>query len=154
MDRMEKAAELLEQAKRLGLSVEFESGLNILKTTAQVDLELIKSLARYLPEVRSISKRRAIAALAQKHIGARIFSKDCSAGTLVEAHDDGSLTILVSQEMRRSDENEIRRSQTPIMAKAESLLLILDEAEADGSSSHANQKVEVERPRKRLFGLI
>lgn len=152
MDRVEKAIELLQRAAKLGVRPEFRDGLNILKVTcAAADPELIEALARYLPEIRSILQRRAVAALANKHVGSWIFSKDHGAGTLVGASEDGTLSISVSQERRQSHEDEIRLSQISITANADSLLLILDEAEADDPT---DQKPQSQVTRKKLFGLI
>jgi hypothetical protein len=151
MDRVEKAIELLQRAAKLGLRPEFRDGLNILNVIGAADPELTEALTRYLPEIRSILQRRAVAALASKHVGSRIFSKEHGPGTLIEASEDGTLSISVNQERRQSHEDEIRFSQISITANADSLVLILDEAEA---SDPADQKPESELPRKKLFGLI
>ena len=145
---------LIEQAKKLGVSLKFESGLNVLRKTASVDPELIKSLTKYLPEVRFISQRYAVFALAKRHVGARIFSKEHGEGALTAASEDGTLTIAVGAEMRRSDEYDTRRAHLSITANAESVLIILEGEGAEADSPPADQKLEVERPRKRLFGLI
>jgi hypothetical protein len=158
MDRIEKASELIEQAKKVGFRLEFHDGLNMLKAPASVDPDVItlmlEQLSKYLPEIRSISQRRAVAALAKKHVGSRIFTKEYGAGTLVEASEDGVLTVTVSQERRRSDEEESRSSRVSITANAESLLIIVDQDDAEETSSPADQKPESELPRKKLFGLI
>lgn len=151
MDRIEKANELIERGKRLGLRVEFQDGVNILRTTAGVDQEVLSStleqLATYLPEIREISQRRVIAALGKKHIGARIFSKENGAGTLIAAQEDGTLTISISKEFRRSYEEESRAAQMTIGSNAESLFVILDDEQVDPSTSHDHEP-KPEQPRK------
>ncbi len=152
MDTTEKAIELLERAAKLGLRVEFKDGVNILKTAPSVDPEavtVITQMMKYLPEIRSISQRRALAALAKPYVGSRIFSRDHGAGTLVGASEDGTLTISVSSEMRRSNEEESRSSQMSITADAASLL-ILDETQTNGTSVSNSQAVS-DQPKRGIF---
>jgi hypothetical protein len=127
--KTEKAMELLERAAKLGLQADFQNGVIILKmTTPAVDLAVITDLTKYLPEIRSISRGRAVAALAKRYAGSRIFSKEHGAGRLVDASEDGTLTISISSERRRSDEEEIRSSQISVNANAESLLILEERA--------------------------
>jgi hypothetical protein len=155
VDRRDKAMELLERAAKLGLRVEFQSGMNILKKSAPVDPKLItlimEQLVNYLPEVRDISKRRAIAVLGKTLASRRIWSKEHGEGTLLEASEDGALTISICAETRRSDEEEVRLSRTSITASAESLLILLDEEMADGASSPHNDEPKSALPRKGIF---
>jgi hypothetical protein len=129
MDRMAKATELLQEAARLGLRVEFHDGVNLLvKASASLDPEVIGQLTRYLPEIQTLVRRRAIGALANKYVGARIFSREHGAGSLVGASEDGALTILVGTEVRNSHEDESRVSQISITADVDSLLIVVDES--------------------------
>jgi hypothetical protein len=156
VDRAEKAMELLKRATKLGLRVEFQSGMNILKKTAPVDPELLTSmmeqLANYLPEIRAISQRRAVAALGKNLASRRIWSKEHGEGTLVGASEDGMLTISVGIEMRRSDEEEIRRSRTSITSNAESLLVLVEDQE--NSTSFPNDQTVPEKSRRGIFGFL
>jgi hypothetical protein len=146
VDRTERAVELVGRAANLGLRAEFQNGLTvILKRTASADEEesvddCLREIMKYLPEVRSILKQRAVAAVARKHAGSQIFS-EYGAGTLVGASDNGLLTIKVNQGIGS-------RSQISVTASAESLFLILDdEAEADGALPAADRKPELVRKR-------
>lgn len=152
VDRIEKAVELVGRAGKMGLRAEFQNGLTIiLKKTGSANEEesvddCLREIMKYLPEVRYILQRHAVAALAKKHAGSQIFS-EYGAGILVGASDNGLLTIKVNQGIGS-------RSQISVSADAESLFLILDdEAEADGDdASAADRKPELVR--KKLFGLI
>ena len=152
MEKTEKAQELLQRAKELGVRVEFQSGAIILKYTAAVDPKAITSMAeelvKYLPEVRVISKARAVAALARTLVSRRIWTREHGAGTLVDASDDGMLTIQIGAETRKSDEEEGRRVRHAITADAESVL-ILDEVQAD--TSIANDEAISEQPKMGIF---
>jgi hypothetical protein len=155
MDRVEKATALLERAEELGARVVFASGLNIFIKSATDDparrSEVIAELVKYLPEVRSILQRRAVFAMARLHVGARIFSTEHLAGTLVGASEDGMLTISVSSEMRRSDEDESRYLQNSITANAETLIVIVDAEEVADATSSPNAEQVSEQPRRGLL---
>lgn len=138
VDKTEKAMELLERAKKLGLRLcmDFESGMNVLKTPASLDEEgftFIRELATYLPEIRSILKKRAVVAVGSTLVGRRIVSKDYGEGTLESADENGALTISVCMERRRSYEDQVHLSRTSLSSGAESLL-ILDEAQTNTTS--------------------
>jgi len=152
MGRAEKALELLERGAKLGLRVEFQSGMNILKETALVDPEVLavtmEQLANYLPEIRDICQRRAICALGKTLVSRRIWSKERGEGTLVGASDDGTLTISIGAEMRRSDEEEVRHSQMSITCNAESLLVL------DDTPAPVDEEPILDAPRKRIFGMF
>jgi hypothetical protein len=158
MEKLEKAKGLLDRAAQLGLHVEFRSGLNValfrLEKTAPVDPEVITSmmeqLAKYLPEIRDISQRRAVAALGKTLVGRRIWSKEHGEGTLIGASEDGNLDISIGAEMRRSDQDDVRRTQRTITSNAESLLIVLDEDRVDASSS-AGDEQRSEQPKRGFF---
>jgi len=156
MDRIEKAAELIEQAQKLGLRMEFQDGLNVLKVPAAADPSvtalMLEQLAKYLPRIRELARQRAVAALAKKLIGARIFSREHGAGTLIDASDDGALTVSVSAEVRKSDEDEARRSQMSISAGAESFIIV-EEVSENGSDVDA-AKPEAENKRTGVFEFL
>jgi hypothetical protein len=156
VDKSEKAMELLERAAQLGLRVEFRSGLNILQKTAPLDPEVIASmmeqLAKYLPEIREIALRRAVSALGKTLVSRRIWSEGHGEGTLVGADEDGNLSISIGAEMRRSHEDEVRRSQRSITSKAESLL-ILDETTSN-STSLSNDPAVPEQAKRGIFELF
>jgi hypothetical protein len=154
MDRIQKARELLERAPKLGLRVEVENGVNILKKTADVseDPELMMEFTKFLPEIRSILQARAVAAVAKKYVGSSVFSKKHGAGRLVAAHDDGTVSVRVGTELRRSSEEESHVSRITVGSNTEDLLIVVvDEEEADETSSSADQKPEL---RKKFLGLI
>jgi hypothetical protein len=139
MDRTEKAVELIERAAKLGLRVEFRSGTNILTRTVPVNPEVITLMARqltdYLPEVRALAQRRAVAALGKNLVGRRIWSKEHGEGTLVDGVDDGTFTISIGAEVRRSDEEETVRRSHSITANAEDLLILV-ETSPNGCAAH------------------
>jgi hypothetical protein len=145
MDRIAKALDLIEQAKKLGVRMEFQDGLNLLKTPAPLDSEFSTQLAKYLPEIRVLMQGRAIAALAKKLIGARIVSHEHGAGRLVDAATDGALTISVGTEVRKSRDDESRLSQISITAAAEHVLIVVDEAPENGAVVDAAKPEENKR---------
>jgi hypothetical protein len=139
VDKVEKANELIERAKKLGLElrVDFESGMNVLTTAAPVNAELLafmRELTNYLPEIRKISKDRAVAALGTPLVGRRIWSKEYGAGTLVDAaHGNGLLTISIGVDMRNWRDEDARISQRSITSEVEGVL-VLEETQANATS--------------------
>lgn len=149
MDRSEKSQVLLERAEKLGLRLELDSGLLIVKRMESGDLErqdvLVAELGKYLEDVRRLVEKRAIGARANDFIGQRIWSAD-GEGVLASGSCDGALTVTVVKE-------GLRHPQT-LTAKAEGLLIIVDEEQADGTSSPPNEKPTAEKPRRGIFELL
>lgn len=150
--------ELIRRAERLGVRVEFRSGLNIVKTNGAGDperqREVIRELAAHLREVRIVSQLLAIATEGKKYVGARIVSTEYGAGTLVEASDEGTLAISISRDVRSSHEEEVRTNRSTVSAHAEGFLILLDVAEEDEISKPSDQNPSEEPPRKRFLGLL
>jgi hypothetical protein len=148
MDPAEKAIEVLIRAERHGLHLEFDSGLLVAKRTEsgdpQMQDDIIAEIGRYLRAVHRLVYLRAVAVRANAFLGQRIWSED-GEGVLASASGDGDLAITITKEGFNK-----RRTVT---ATAESLLVIVDEAKADGTPS-TDQEPTSETPRKRLFGLI
>jgi hypothetical protein len=157
MDRSERAIEVMEKAKKLGVCIEFNFGLTAakLKTTGDPERQrdIIAELVKYLPEVRSILMRRAVATRAKELLGRRIWSREHGEGTLTGASNDGVLTVKISAESRMSHEEEVRRSQMSITANAEGLLIVEDE-EADCAASSPGERPGPEKPRRGIFELL
>jgi len=153
MDRGEKVQQLMQEAETLGLRLEFDSGLVLVKRPQSGDPDrqdaIIAKLARYIPDVRRLVELRASGVRAKDFIGARIWSAN-GAGSLVGSCEDGSLTIRVGAEMRRSDEDESHRSQMSVTADAESLLIIVDEEAADVAGSRSDGAAP-EQPKPGFF---
>jgi hypothetical protein len=153
MDRGERVQQLMQEAENLGLHLEFDSGLVLVKRPQSDDRDrqeaIFAKLARYLPDVRCLVELRASGVRAKEFIGARIWCAD-GAGSLVGSCEDGSLTIRVGAEMRRSDEDEAHRSQMSISANAESLLIIVDEEGADVAASRSEGPTS-EQPKPGFF---
>jgi hypothetical protein len=154
MDRKsEKARELIEQARRLGLRVDFDSGLVVLEQTGSGDPELRRALVAelftYLAAVRDLLAKRSLGAAAEKFVGQRIWSER-GEGTLVSTNEDGVLTVLsASPEMRRSDD-ERRRSRGSISTTAESIL-ILNEAPSANAVASSNDQASSQEPKPGIF---
>ena len=144
----------MARARRLGVRIEFDCGLNLAKRPAPGDPErqgaIVDELGKYISDIRPLVQGRAIAARARDFIGQRIFSQEHGAGTLVDAGEDGTLTIRISKEMRRSNEEENRSSQMTITCKAERVLIIVDEEGAAGASS-SDAGASSEQPRGGFF---
>lgn len=154
MDRAEHANELMARARRLGLRVEFDSGLNVAKQPAAGDPErqgaILEELGKYISDIRPLAQGRAIAARGKDLIGHRIFSQLHGAGTLVGVADDGCLTIRISAEMRRTGDEENRSSQMNVTCDAKSVLIVVDEEET-GAASSSDAGAPSERPREGFF---
>ncbi len=148
MDRMEKALEVLARAERVGLRPEFDSGLLVVKRTVSGDPtrqdDIIAEIGKYLSEVRRLVYHRAMAVRANDFLGEQMWSEEGD-GVLASASIDGDLAITITKE-------GFRHRQT-VTSKPESLFVIVDEAEAEGTSSVDDEPTS-ETPRKRLFGLI
>ncbi|MGO9639892.1 MAG: hypothetical protein ACLP1Y_01120 [Candidatus Acidiferrales bacterium] len=138
MDRREKAGELLAQAERAGLRLEFDSGLNLVKRMESGDPDrqraIIAELTKYLPEIRRAIEGRAIAARATKFVGQRVWSEN-GPGTLIRGSHDGVLTISTGAEVRGPHEEEAHRSQITIGCNAKDLFIVADGEDVDGASS-------------------
>jgi hypothetical protein len=80
MDRNEKVHESIERATRLGLRLEFDSGLVLVKPTESRDperqRETITELGKYLRDIRMLVKRRATGARTKAFDGQRIWSEE------------------------------------------------------------------------------
>jgi hypothetical protein len=148
MDVMEKAVEVLARAKRLGLHLEFDSGLLIAKRKAssepEMQAELIAELGKYLSAVRRLVYLQTMGVRGKEFLGRRIWSAQGN-GVLASASGDGDLTVTL--------EREGSRHSRTVTANAESLLIVLDEKETDGAAS-ANDEPTPETPRKRRFGVF
>src|SRR5208283_6099412 len=110
-------------------------------------------LAKRLADVRRLVERRASGARAKDFLGRRIWATEQGPGTLTDAADDGTLSISIGAEMRRYGEDDSRRSQLSISSNSQSLLIVVDDEGADETSS-AEQKHELEVPRKRVLGIF
>jgi hypothetical protein len=157
MDRTEKANELIERAKKLGVRVEIDSGLLVaVKQKESGDPEtqdsLLAELAKHLRDVRPVVQQRAIDAGANKFLGARILYPEFSLtevsateGVLESAHGNGAVTISVTRE-------NFRDPKVPLTARADNLLIIMEKA--GGTSSPLNDGPKSEQPRKGIFELF
>jgi hypothetical protein len=157
MNRTEKANELIERAKKLGVRVEIDSGLLVaVKQKESGDPEtqdsLLAELAKHLRDVRPVVQQRAIDAGANKFLGARILYPEFSLtevsateGVLESAHGNGAVTISVTRE-------NFRDPKVPLTARADNLLLIMEKA--GGTSSPLNDGPKSEQPRKGIFELF
>ena len=80
MDRIEKAKDLIDKAKKSGLHLEFDSGLAIMKQQSTDKSEncslLATEIVKYLPEVRSVLEKRTATTRARKLVGQRVFSSE------------------------------------------------------------------------------
>jgi hypothetical protein len=141
----EKVNELLERAKEYGLSLNFDSGLIIVKQAATDDparqRDIIEELGKYLVHIRRLVERRAHGARGKDYLGQKIWLPDYEEGELTEANCDGSLSVSVKIPGSRS-------LQT-LTTRAENLLIVVKDAPAP-----VNEESVSEMPRKRLFGLI
>ena len=124
MDRIEKAKDLIEKAKKSGLHLEFDSGLVIMKQQSTDKSEncslMATEIVKYLPEVRSALQKRTAVTRARKLLGQRVFSSEFGEGVLTGAgaDDNGWLAISIAKSASRSTEHQIL---------AEELLVILIE---------------------------
>jgi hypothetical protein len=149
MVRDEKVDALMGRAKKLGLRVEFDSGLiTVVTPPAPGDPErqdaIIAELWKYRSDVRRLVEGRASAARASELLGQRIWS-EYGEGVLASASGDGALVIDVARE-------GFRNSQT-LTANAESLLVIVVER-ADGAASPRNEEAKPAQPRRKIFGFL
>lgn len=153
MQREENVQQLMQQAETLGLRLEFDCGLVLVKRPQSTDPEraelIFAKIARYLSDVRRLVELRASGVRAKDFIGARIWSAN-GAGSLVGSSEDGTLTVRVGADVRRSNEDESHRSQMSISANAESLLIIVDEERADVATALTSEPTS-EQPRAGFF---
>jgi hypothetical protein len=155
--RTDKASEVIAEAEKLGLRLEFDSGLAVAvkqKTTGDLAEDkqgaIIEELVKYLPEVRHLAKLRAISVRAKEFLGKQILVRE------VGVNDRGFTVAIVREgELKgvgNGDELTISlvregRSLT-LTSRAEDLLFVLNEEGAAGASSPGNEE---QAPRKGLL---
>jgi len=149
MDKTEKAKALLERAERLGLRLDCESGLILVRRAESGDPErqddLIAELGKCMGDVHRLVQQRAIGVHAQELVGQRIWSED-GEGVLASASVDGQLTITIVNA-------EFRQART-VMSRAEDLLIILEQDRADGAVSPNPDEPKSDRSRRGLFDVL
>jgi hypothetical protein len=135
--RTEKAIELVERSQTLELRLEFDTGILVLvKPKGSSNGDFIAELGKYLPDVRRLVERRAMAARANEFLGRQIWSQD-GEGVLASASGDGELSVTILRE-------GFQHPQT-LTAKAEALLFVLDEEDfANGASAPHDDKPKPE----------
>jgi len=141
----EKLSELLDRAQKYGISLVFDGGVIVVKKGTTDDpvrqRDTIDELGKYLVHLRALVERRAIGACGKKYLGQKIWLPDYGEGTLTEANDDGSLSVLVKS----------HHSQSPqaLTARGENLLIIIED-----SAVPADEELVSETPRKRVLGIF
>jgi hypothetical protein len=124
----ERAIELVNRAERLGLHLQFESGMNVVKYApggdANGQIEILAALARNIVAVRRLIQKRAIGARGKKLLGARIWDEERGEGTLTRAEEDGSLTISF-------EKIPGLQSARSVSASGDSLLVLVEDDVAD-----------------------
>ncbi|MGB2643435.1 MAG: hypothetical protein WBF09_08935 [Candidatus Acidiferrum sp.] len=153
MDRMEKAQTLIEQAQKLGVRLDFDC--NLLTATKSPSGDpggqdlVIEELAKHIVEARSLVKARATNVRASYFVGERIAINDGLSlspggvgvlwGVLAGAHRDGSLRISFSSE-------EWKHART-VTAKAEDLLMVVDEKVDSAAPARNDDSGSEQRPK-------
>jgi hypothetical protein len=154
--REEKAREIVGRAESYGFAPEHSVGFVILRRHPNDNPEvfslMVTDVVKYLPEISAILRKRAVAVRGKELVGSRIVSREHGPGTLVDASQDGMLTISVSSEFRQSHEDEVRHSQISITANAESLI-VLDES-AENVTGIDTAKHEPENRRMGVFEFL
>jgi hypothetical protein len=145
---MQKQIELLiARAERLGLHLEFDCGLLIVKRTESNEPEMqdeaLAELGNKLSDVRRLVYLRAVAARAKEFLGQRIWTEE-GEGKLASAQGDGTLAISIERK-------DLRHLQT-VTANVESLLIIVENASDPAVAGTAHETPET--PRKRRFGVF
>jgi hypothetical protein len=159
MERVEKAKELMKRAEELGVRLEVRSGWIV--AVKQTELghpkrqdAILEELAKCLRDVRPLVERRAMAAYASKLLGARILYPEFTLmqinameGVLASASGDGAVAISVIKE-------GFRDPRVLLTAKAQDLLIVLDEEETDCAGAPQNEDPKSRRPRRGIFGFL
>jgi hypothetical protein len=157
VDRAAQAIELMERAEKLGIRLEFRAGFFVaVKRPGTGDPrqdEIIAELVKYVSEVRLLVERREIAAGAKGLAGQRALFHDGNnllpggvsvlSGVVVGTSDNGLVEVSAEKE-------GWRRPQTST-ADPKSLLIVVDDEEADGSSSPQNDEAKAEQPRRGIL---
>jgi hypothetical protein len=157
MDRVEKAQEVMQRAESLGFKLEFDFGfIRVVKPISGNPPErreaIIEELGKYLPEIRRLVERRATTDRAKDFFGQRVVFRDENnlsptgqsvlSGVLTSASSNGLMDVSIKEGF------EVPRR---ITSKAESLLIVMDEEEADSDASAHNDTPKSERPRRGVF---
>jgi hypothetical protein len=145
---MEKQIDLLiSRAERLGLHLEFDCGLLIVKRTEssepEMQDEMLAELGNKLSDVRRLVYLRAVGVRANEFLGQRIWTEE-GEGKLVGAQGDGHLSISIERK-------DLRHLQT-VTANVESLLLIVENVSDRAAAGTATETPEM--PRKKRFGVF
>ena len=154
-NREDQLGQVLEEARNCGLRVQFDSGLLLVKRKSGTydrdkQSETIRKMGRYVADLRRLAEKRAIAARGKEFIGERIWMAN-SEGRLVDVSEDGTLSVRVSREIRRVQDEESQSSQVSMTANSENVLIIVND---DDAPVPADEEPVSEPPRKRLFGLL
>lgn len=148
MDRSEKANELMARAERLGLHLEFDSGLITVSRTATVDPDrqqaAVEELGKFLPEVRNLLERRAAFARTTQLVGQALWSREFGEGKVESADNIGLIA---------SFQREGARHPATLGLSADSVLIILDK-EAGGALPLLEDQAKSDKPQKGFFGQL
>jgi hypothetical protein len=148
VDRTEKVNELMARAERLGLRLEFDSGLLIVSRTATADPErqwgVVEELGKYLPEVRTFLERRAIFVRANQLLNQPVWSPEFGQGQVESAESNGRLCA--------SFQRDGSQRATTLGVSADSLFLILEKEGA--TPTPLEDQAKSDKPQKGFFGQL
>ena len=148
MDRNEKAFELLERAKQMGIRLEIDHGLLVAACNADGDSEVVSHFAseimKVFSEVRLLLENRSISARAREFLGKPAWSPEIGECVLSDTGSDGYVIVSTGQITRRGPVKQ------HISAQA---VLILVEEDA-GVAGESVQAVNAEKPKRGLLGFL
>lgn len=152
MDRIEKAKEVMERAKRMGIRFELHSGLTVanLPSTGLQEHQkaTIAELGKYLVEARQILENLAVTAGAPKFLGQRVWLEEYREGVLTDVANNGELIVSVQVGSGLS--------QSRLAYNARNLLILNDETETISSprTDPSNNESGLDKLRRGILELL
>ena len=151
MERSDKARELIERAQRMGIRLEMDKRLMLLRVSPSASGEdsrafITEQILKYLPEIREIVEVRETSIRARELLGRPTLSAERGAGILVDAPDDGGLAISINK--------GCSTSQTQIMEHAKNLVIVVEEDTGEVRTPLATEPSPSKPARRGIFEMF
>ena len=130
MERIDRARELMERARRMGIRLQMDKRLMFLTVSPSTSGEATRTfitdaVPKYLPELREILEGQQTGIRAKQLVGCPIFSIERGEGTLVDASDDGKVVISIDR--------GFSSNQTQVSEDVRNLVILLEDSSAGES---------------------
>jgi len=130
MERIDRARELMERARRMGIRLQMDKRLMLLTVSPSTSGEATRTfitdaVLKYLPELREILEGQETGIRAKQLLGCPILSVERGEGALVDASDDGKVVIGISR--------GFSSNQTQVSEDVRNLVILMEDSRESGS---------------------